>query len=134
MGRVIYDDEDEFSRALGDTDEEIAEAKLLVDIYFPPDEVARESHKLQSDDEVKAMSHVIELTDEAYEAVEAAASKQGVTPQAYVEMFAASLRKPRRVYDNLDDFFRSLGDTDEEIEQSKHGIDEMFPPDDPTDE
>ncbi len=34
---VVYDDADEFSRALGDTDEEIAEAKRQASMAFPPD-------------------------------------------------------------------------------------------------
>jgi len=63
------------------------------------------------------MAHTIELTDEAYETIESVAQEQGVTPQAYVEMLAESMRKPRPIFDNLDDFFRSLGATDKEIVQ-----------------
>ncbi len=41
---VVYDDDDDLSRALGDTEEEIAEAKLLVDKMFPPDDITDESN------------------------------------------------------------------------------------------
>jgi len=41
---IVYDDDDDLSRALGDTEEEIAEAKLLVDKLFPPDDVTDQSH------------------------------------------------------------------------------------------
>lgn len=41
---IVYDDDDDLSRALGDTEEEIAEAKLLADKMFPPDDITDESH------------------------------------------------------------------------------------------
>jgi len=34
---VMHDDADDFSRALGDTDEEITEAKRQASMAFPPD-------------------------------------------------------------------------------------------------
>jgi len=77
------------------------------------------------------MTHVIELTDEQYEAIESVAQEQGVTPQVYMEMLVESIQKPKRVYADLDDFFRSLGASEEEIAQSQQGVDAHFPPDDP---
>jgi hypothetical protein len=75
----------------------------------------------------KAMSHVIELTDEEYATLESVAEHQGVTPQACVDMLVQRLQAPRQVYDNLDDFFRSLGATDEEIAEMNASVDEVPP-------
>jgi len=72
------------------------------------------------------MAHVIELTDEQYAAVERAAQQQGVTPEAYVAMIAQAESQPRRIYDDLDDWFRSLGMTDEEIAESDQIYEELY--------
>ncbi|HUY78417.1 MAG TPA: hypothetical protein VMV29_16720 [Ktedonobacterales bacterium] len=80
------------------------------------------------------MTHVIELTDEEYATLEAVAQHQGVTPQACVNLLIEQLRRPRPVYENLDDFFRSLGATDEEIAQMNASIDDAPPSGAPTTE
>lgn len=78
------------------------------------------------------MSHVIELSDEQYAAIERGAQEQGVSPQAYVRMLAESVRQAqaqRTVYDDLDAMFRALGMTDEQLAESNRMADTWFPPD-----
>ena len=75
------------------------------------------------------MTYVIELNDDEYATLELVARRQDLTVQAYLHALIESMRQPRQVYDNLEDFFRSLGATEEEITDSLHDVDTMFPPD-----
>jgi hypothetical protein len=76
------------------------------------------------------MSHVIELTDEQFAAIERAAQEQGLSPQAYIRLLAESARQPREVYDDLDTMFRALGMTEDQLAESDRMADTWFPPDD----
>ena len=81
------------------------------------------------------MTHLIELSDDDFATLELAARRQNLTVQAHLHALIESMRQPRQVYDNLHDFFRSLGDTEEEIAAATEaGIDEAFPPDEPASE
>ena len=77
------------------------------------------------------MSHVIEieLNDEAYAVVQRNAEREGINPEAFIERIIGRLPSGI-VYDDPDEFSRSLGDTDEEIAEAKLLADKMFPPDD----
>jgi len=75
------------------------------------------------------MTHVIELNDDEYATLELVARRQDLTVQAYLHALIKSMRQPRQAYDNLEDFFRSLGATEEEIAASLRDVDTMFPPD-----
>lgn len=75
------------------------------------------------------MAHVIELNDDDYATLELVARRQDLTVQAYLHALIESMRQPRQVYDNLEDFFRSLGASEEEIANSLRDVDTMFPPD-----
>jgi len=79
------------------------------------------------------MGHMLELSDEQFSAIEAAAQEQGMTLPAYLDALTATMRKPRQVYDNLEDFFRSLGATEDQIARNAEGIDAAFPPDEAED-
>ncbi len=76
------------------------------------------------------MAHLIKVSDDEYATLEMEAQRQDLTVQAYLHALIESMRQPRQVYDNLDDFFRSLGVSDEEIAQSMRDADTLFPPDD----
>lgn len=66
------------------------------------------------------MSHVLELTEEQYSALAAAAAKSGETPEQLVARMASALTQAEgTVYCDLDDFFRALGATEAEIAESE---------------
>lgn len=74
------------------------------------------------------MAHTIELTDEAYAVVQRNAEREGVNPQTFIEQIISRLPSGV-IYDDDDDFSRSLGDTEEEIAEAKLLADTLFPPD-----
>ncbi len=62
------------------------------------------------------MSRVLELTDEEYSMLAAAAAKTGETPQQLVARMASALAGAEGpVYYTDDEFLRALGASDEEI-------------------
>lgn len=70
------------------------------------------------------MSHAIELSDEQFDAITQAAATRGVTPQALLAQLIENLRNPHTQpnhYD-LEDWFRHLGMSDEEIEASRRRV------------
>ena len=79
------------------------------------------------------MTHVIELSDEAYAVVQRNAEQRGIDAKALLGQMIERLPSGI-VYDDDDDLSRALGDTEEEIAEAKLLADKMFPPDDITDE
>lgn len=77
------------------------------------------------------MSTTIEVSDERYAALERVAAARGQTPSRLVEALVADIIGERRVYDDLDDFFRSLGMSEEDIAASAKMADqpELYFPD-----
>jgi hypothetical protein len=66
------------------------------------------------------MSHVLELTEEQYSPIAAAAAKTGQTPEQLVARMASALTQAEgTVYYDLDEFFRALGMTEAEIAESE---------------
>lgn len=65
------------------------------------------------------MSKTIELSDERYAELERFAVARGQTPAQLLDDLVANVTRERRVYDNLDDFFRSLGMTEEDLAASR---------------
>jgi len=61
------------------------------------------------------MGHTIELSEHAYQALEQTAQRQGQTPEALLEALIDNASHQKKVYDDIDDFFRSLGVTEEEL-------------------
>lgn len=62
------------------------------------------------------MSHVLELTDEQYNAIAAAAAKTGETPQGLLARMAQALTEAEgTVYYTDDEFLRALGADDTEL-------------------
>lgn len=63
------------------------------------------------------MSHVIEISEEAYQRLERLADKQSQSPAEVVESLIthADATSHEHHYYDLDDWFRHLGMTDEEI-------------------
>jgi hypothetical protein len=62
------------------------------------------------------MSHVLDLTEEQYRALAAAAAKTGETPQQLVARMASALTQAEgTVYYTDDEFLRALGADDEEL-------------------
>lgn len=66
------------------------------------------------------MSHAIHISDEAYQKLEQLAQDSGESPESVVEGFVyaatASTREPH--YYELDEWFRHLGMTDEEMAEA----------------
>lgn len=66
------------------------------------------------------MSHAILISDEAYQKLAQLAQESGESPQSVIEGFVfaatASTREPH--YYELDEWFRHLGVTDEEIAEA----------------
>jgi hypothetical protein len=73
------------------------------------------------------MSHVIEVTDEQYERLRQTAEQQGQTPEELLNTLIAEGTGEESVYDNLDDFFQSLGASDEVIHESQRLFEEEEP-------
>ncbi len=62
------------------------------------------------------MSYVLELTEEQYSAIAAAAAKTGETPQQLVARMASALTEAEgTVYYTDEEFLRALGADDEEL-------------------
>lgn len=70
------------------------------------------------------MSHVLELTDEQYQALSEAARKRGQSADALIaqliEKLAEGDREPQRF--ETEDWFRHLGATEEQIEASRKRV------------
>lgn len=72
------------------------------------------------------MSHMLELTDEQYQAIERAAADRGQTPDALIASWIAALDEMPDVlvaYET-EDWFRHLGMTEEQIEEARRIADE----------
>lgn len=66
------------------------------------------------------MSRVIEVSDTSYQALEEAARRRGQTPEMLVEaLIAAEAGHDHPIYEDLDDFFRSLGASEDVIRESQ---------------
>ncbi len=66
------------------------------------------------------MSHMIELSDEAYKMLLQAALRRGQTPEALLKsLITEADARDSHVYDDLDEFFRALGMTEAEIAESE---------------
>ncbi|MEO7003393.1 MAG: hypothetical protein ABI274_16555 [Ktedonobacterales bacterium] len=78
------------------------------------------------------MGYIIELSDEQFATIEVAAPGARVVAtgifRGAARNYAEATRKPREVYDDLEDFFRAVGASEEEIEHSKRDADIAFPP------
>lgn len=59
----------------------------------------------------------IQIPDQTYQSLQQAAQARGVTPEALIEWFVASM--PLGFARNADEFFRALGSDDDEITQIK---------------
>lgn len=70
------------------------------------------------------MSHAIHISDDAYQKLEQLAQDSGESPEAVVEGFVyaatASTREPH--YYELDEWFRHLGMTDEEMAEADAAV------------
>ena len=66
------------------------------------------------------MSHVIEISDDAYQRLERLAGQQSQSPAEVVEALIthADAERHERHYYELDDWFRHLGMTDEEMAEA----------------
>lgn len=82
------------------------------------------------------MSKTIELSDDRYAELERAAIARGQTLAQLLDDLVADVTRERRVYDNLDDFFRSLGMTEEDLAASREMAEqpEIYFPDDAAEE
>ncbi|GEM_PF-4408484 len=65
------------------------------------------------------MGHTTELSEQSYETLKAVAHTTGQTPEALLETLIDEASHKWYVYDDLDDFFRSIGATEEEIRDSE---------------
>lgn len=70
------------------------------------------------------MGHSITLSDQAYATLEQVARDTGQTPEALVESLIAEASQKPRVFTDLDDFFRSVGATEEDIRASERLFEE----------
>ena len=51
------------------------------------------------------MGHTIELSEHAYQTLEQTAQRQGQTPEALLETLIDNAALPKKVYDDIDEFF-----------------------------
>ena len=68
------------------------------------------------------MGRTIELSEHAYKALEETAQRQGQAPEALLETLIDNAAHPKKIYDDIDEFFRSLGVSEEEL----RAADELF--------
>lgn len=65
------------------------------------------------------MGHIIEVSEDTYKTLVGVAHTTGLTPEELLETLINEASQKRRVYDDLDDFFRSLGATEEELRDAE---------------
>lgn len=66
------------------------------------------------------MSHVIELSEKAYETLQELAAREGQSSATVMEALIESARRDGPFYET-EDWFRHLGMTDEDIREARSG-------------
>lgn len=69
----------------------------------------------------------VTISERAYQHLLTLAQKQGQTPEEVLEALLGAEDDPGTVYNNLDDFFRSLGLSQEAIDRLNSQSDEADP-------
>ena len=64
------------------------------------------------------MGHTVELSERAYKALLEMALRQEQTPESIANHLIEAAARGRIVYSDVDDFFRSLGVAEEELQAS----------------
>jgi hypothetical protein len=69
------------------------------------------------------MSHVLQISDAAYNALKKLATQQGQSPEAVLEDLIASASANGGPYYETEEWFRHLGMTEDEIHQAREQAD-----------
>jgi hypothetical protein len=70
------------------------------------------------------MSHALQISDAAYDALQKLATRQGQSPEAVLEQLITSASASDGPFYETEEWFRHLGMTDEEIRQAREQADQ----------